>query len=281
MSSTEGCGKTTLGQVMLDIFGQGKGGHGLLCDDKDQLLGKFNGHLETVCFVLGEEVLWAGDPRTADAFKSRITAGTITVEEKYRKCRQVPSRLHVMLTTNHTWSVPAGVGARRYFVVEVSDEVAQDHSYFDPLYADLKSGGTGEFLQFLLSVRLADWHPREVPKTVELATQQELSAGSVQQWLLACAEFECVVGAEGRHEEPLGTQTPTQRLYRHYCGFTKTRGGVRAEPVNTFGRVLTAVCGPSTRLPTSVDTARSPGYHMPAAMALRTQVHRHLKMGGA
>lgn len=135
ISNTEGSGKSTLGKVMLDIFGPR---HGLLVDNKEQLLGKFNSHLETACFVCGEEVMWAGDPQTQDALKSRITASQIPIDEKYRQRRQVPNRLHVMLTTNHTWAVSAGVQARRYFVVEVSDEVAQSKSWFDPLYAALK-----------------------------------------------------------------------------------------------------------------------------------------------
>jgi hypothetical protein len=120
--------------IMLDFFGPR---HGLLVDDKDQLLGNFNSHLETTCFVLGEEVLWAGDNKTADALKSRITASSIPIEAKYRHRRQVLNRLHVMFTTNHTWAISAGMQARRYFVVEVSDEVAQDPNWFGPLYQDL------------------------------------------------------------------------------------------------------------------------------------------------
>jgi hypothetical protein len=112
-SEAEGCGKSTLGFVMLEIFGTS---HGLLVDNKDQLLGTFNAHLETICFVLGEEVLWAGDPKTADAFKSRVISSVIPIEAKYRQQRLVPSRLHVMLTKNHDWAIAAGVNARRYFV---------------------------------------------------------------------------------------------------------------------------------------------------------------------
>jgi hypothetical protein len=205
MSEAEGCGKSTVGQVLLDIFGQGKGRHGLLVEDKEQLLGKFNGHLETTCFVLGEEVLWAGDYSTADALKSRITASTIPIEEKYRARRAVPNRLHVMLTTNHSWAIPAGVNARRYFVAEVSDEVAQDKAWFGPLYQDLGDGGTGQFLNLLLTLKLGDWHPRDVPKTAELAQQQVLSAGSTEQWLLACAEMEGVIGSGPTPAAQLGT----------------------------------------------------------------------------
>ena len=51
-SEVEGTGKTTLGKVMLTIFRV----HGLLVDHKDQLLGNFNSHLETTCFVLAEKI---------------------------------------------------------------------------------------------------------------------------------------------------------------------------------------------------------------------------------
>ncbi len=278
MSEAEGCGKSTVGQVMLDIFGQGKGRHGLLVEDKDQLLGKFNSHLETTCFVLGEEVLWAGDYSTADALKSRITASTIPIEEKYRARRSAPNRLHVMLTTNHSWAIPAGVNARRYFVAEISDEVAQDKAWFDPLYQDLRDGGTGEFLNLLLTLKLGDWHPRDVPKTAELAQQQVLSAGSTEQWLLACAEMEGVIGSGPAPAAQLGTLVSTQELYGAYSDFTRRRSA-RVDGLPNFGRVLTKICGPSRRLPVSRSPHRSPGHSIPSASQLTKLVHSHLKAG--
>lgn len=280
MSNTEGSGKSTLGKVMLDIFGPR---HGLLVDNKEQLLGQFNSHLETACFVCGEEVMWAGDPQTQDALKSRITASTIPIDEKYRHRRQVPNRLHVMLTTNHTWAVSAGVQARRYFVVEVSDEVAQDKSWFEPLYRGLEAGGTGEFLHLLLNLKLGTWHPRQVPKTEELVEQQILSAGSVEQWLIACADLDIIaVGARdtySAHHE-LGCEIPTQTLYDAYCEYIKRRSGARAESLTVFGRLLTKMLGPSRRIKASQSSGRrSPGYLVPDAGALRQAVHAHLKTG--
>jgi hypothetical protein len=278
MSEAEGCGKSTVGQVLLDIFGQGKGRHGLLVEDKEQLLGKFNSHLETACFVLGEEVLWAGDYSTADALKSRITASTIPIEEKYRARRAAPNRLHVMLTTNHPWAIPAGVDARRYFVAEVSDEAAQDKAWFGPLYQDLMDGGTGEFLNLLLMLKLGNWHPRDVPKTAELAQQQVLSAGSTEQWLLACAEMEGVIGIGPMPAAQLGTLVSTQELYGAYSDFTRRRSA-RVDGLPNFGRVLTKICGPSRRLPASRSPHRSPAYSIPGANQLTKLVHRHLKAG--
>jgi hypothetical protein len=271
ISNTEGSGKSTLGIIMLDIFGRR---HGLLVDDKDQLLGNFNSHLETTCFVLGEEVLWAGDNKTADALKSRITASSIPIEAKYRQRRQVPNRLHVMLTTNHTWAISAGMQARRYFVVEVSDEVAQDPGWFGPLYQDLDEGGRGEFLNLLLTLNLGSWHPRKVPKTVELVEQQVLSAGSVEQWLLGSVEVDNLAGRTDPQE--LGCDIPTQILYEAYCEYTRRRTA-RVETLVMFGKLLTKLFGPSRRLPASRSGKRAVGYSVPDAAALRLAVHKHLK----
>jgi hypothetical protein len=279
MSDTEGSGKSTLGKVMLAIFGPR---HGLLVDDKEQLLGQFNSHLETVCFICGEEVLWAGDPRSADALKSRITASVIPIDEKYRQRRQVPNRLHVMLTTNHTWAISAGVHARRYFVVEVSDEVAQDKCWFDTLYRDLEAGGIEEFLDLLLSLKLGTWHPRQVPKTDELVEQQVLSAGSIEQWLLACADLDTIaVGTRTPYSSPsnLGCEISTQTLYDAYCEYANRRSGTRVESLTAFGRLLTKMLGPSRRMPAQSSGRRPPGYFVPDSAALRLAVHGHLKTG--
>ena len=269
-SKAEGCGKSTVGFVMLEIFST----HGLLVDNKDQLLGTFNAHLETTCFVLGEEVLWAGDAKTADLLKSRVTSGVIPIEAKYRQQRLVPNRLKVMLTTNHDWAIAAGVNARRYFVCDVSDEVAQDSTWFDPLYADLKGGGTGEFLHLLLSLKLEGWHPRDMPKTDELIEQQIMSAGTVEQWLLACSEVESLAGAP--YAGGLGTDIATQTLFDAYTAYTST-GGARRESLTQFGRLLTDLFGPSRRLPSSQNPKRSPGYFIPDPAGIRAAVLRRLK----
>jgi hypothetical protein len=280
ISNTEGSGKSTLGKVMLTIFGQR---HGLLVDDTAQLLGQFNSHLETACFVCGEEVPWAGDPRIADALRSRITASTIPIDEKYRQRRQVPNRLHVLFTTNHTWAISAGVQARRYFVVEVSDEVAQDRSYFDALYRDLEAGGIEEFLDLLLRLNLGAWHPRQVPKTDELVEQQVLSAGSVEQWLLACADLDTIaIGTRTpcSSTSSLGSEIATQTLYDAYCEYANRRHGARIESLTVFGRLLTKMLGPSRRLPAAQSSGRRPpGYFVLDADALRNAVHTYLKTG--
>jgi hypothetical protein len=219
-SRQQGTGKSTVGVVMLKIFGP----HGALIDDKERLLGRFNDWLETKSFILGEEIMWAGDPKSTDKLKSIITANYLQVERKNGAVREIPNRLHPMMTTNHDHAVAAGVGDRRNVVYDVSDEHACDKNWFDPLYRDLETGGTSEFLWFLQNLRLGDWHPRQIIKTAEATEQQRMSADSISQWARACIEADAIVGnSSGGYAvtHDLGKRTGSEELREAYAGYCK------------------------------------------------------------
>jgi hypothetical protein len=265
-SLRQGTGKSTLGWVMLKIFGRH---HSALVDDRDRLLGRFNDWLEQMCFVLAEEILWAGDYKTADRLKSFITAETIQVERKNGGIRQVPNRLHAIMTTNHDHAIPAGVGDRRFFVLDVSDEHACDKAWFDHLYQDLNNGGISEFLDFLQSLQLGDWHPREILKTAETTEQQRMSGDSVSQWSQACIDADAIIGAVGsyggRPSHDLGQRVSTEDLREAYTGYCKQHG-LRAVNEAVFGKACAEMFGPRQRLAqqTAGSSKRRPwGYDIP------------------
>lgn len=247
-SRKQGTGKTTLGNVMLDIFGA----HGARIDDKDRLLGRFNDFLETTCFVLLEEATWAGDLRTADKLKSLVTGDTLQIERKFGTCRQVPNRLKSLATTNHDHAVSAGVSDRRNVVFDVGDERAGDRAWFGVLHQDLADGGKGEFLHLLQSLKLGSWHPREILKTVETAEQQRMSGDGVSQWSQACIDADAIVGtAPGPRgiDATLDLAAPhsAEALREAYNGFCK-QNGIRPMSSEAFGRACTEMFGPRKRL---------------------------------
>lgn len=246
MSSTEGTGKSTVGWVMLQIFGH----HGLLVDEQDRLLGRFTEHLETVCFVVAEEMMWAGEGngKNTDKLKSRITAETILIEAKFRRARAVPNRMHVIMTTNHEHAVKAGVRDRRYVVLDVADHVAQSKAWFDPLYADLKGGGISQFLHLLLNINLRDWHPREIIKTAEAGEQQRLSADSMAQWMQACIDADAIIGSVHGLSSDLSKTIASEVLREAYTGYCN-QNRLRALSVDAFSKRLSAMFGPRKRLP--------------------------------
>jgi hypothetical protein len=242
-SREQGTGKSTVGKVMLDIFGQ----HGFLVDDKDRLLGRFNDWLEKACFVLAEEILFAGDLKAADKMKSMVSSDMLPIERKFGSVRQVPNRMKVIATTNHDHAVAAGSRERRNVVYDVSNEHVGDREWFDKLYQDLEDGGTSQFLWLLLNLRLGTWHPRMTIATAETAEQQRMSADSVSQWAQACVIADAVVGRSDR-ECHLGEPIASEYLRAAYTGYCKQQG-LRPVGEIAFGKACTEMFGPRRRLP--------------------------------
>jgi len=264
-SREQGTGKSTVGKVLLDIFGQ----HGFLVDDKDRLLGRFTDWLETACFILAEEILFAGDLKSADKMKSMITGDTIQTERKYGSCRQVQNRMKVIATTNHDHAIAAGSRDRRYVVYDVSNDHVGDKDWFDALYRDLADGGTSEFLWLLKNLRLGHWHPRVTIKTEETTEQQRMSGDSVSQWSQACIIADAIIGLDqGGYDAPhdLGVPISFSALLRAYSGFCKQNGQRTLSP-EVFGKACADMFGPRKRLPAlsiAGPAKRRPwGYNVP------------------
>lgn len=274
-SRKQGTGKSTLGKVMLDIFGP----HGARIDDKERLLGRFTDWLDTIGFVLAEEILWANDHKSADKFKSMVTGDTIQVERKFGSCRQIPNRLKIIATSNHEHAVAAGVEDRRNVVFDVSDERAGDRAWFDRLYHDLENGGTAEFLDFLLNMRLGSWHPRQILKTTETLEQQRMSGDSVSQWAQACIDADAVVGLGPYDVHELGAVLSAQTLREAYNGFCRQQGQ-RAQGTEMFGKACADMFGPRQRLralQTGTGGRRRPwGYHVPKGKKWQEKVDERL-----
>jgi hypothetical protein len=273
-SRAQGTGKTTLSQVMRDIFGA----HGRTVISKARLLSQFNSDFETVCWVSGEEMLWAGDKGAADAVKSMITGDTVTLEVKNGPRWDVPNRLHLLLTTNHVHAVAAGTNERRHFVLEVSDEKAQQRSWFDPLYADLENGGIEQFLWLLQNIHLGSWHPRQLPKTAETLEQQRMSADSIVHWATACCDADSILSPYGGGLSELSAAVETQDLLASYTEYCRRRG-FRCVDDRRFGKALTAMFGSGARKrlsPSSGRKGRPYAYDVPDGDSWRRAIDKYL-----
>lgn len=164
----EGTGKTIIVQILLRIFGV----HGFSAAQKDQVAGKFNGHLFDKVLVVLEEAFLAGDPAAVASTKALVTNQTLGYEAKGKDALSAANFAHVISMTNHGWAVPAGEDSRRWMALDVSDGKRGDHAYFIALAAEIEKGGTAAFLHHLLGVDLTDWNPRALPNSKALHAQQ-------------------------------------------------------------------------------------------------------------
>jgi hypothetical protein len=179
LQGDEGTGKGTLARAMLRIFGP----HGLPVSQPKHLVGGFSGHLQHCCFLFLDEGFWAGDVQAEGRLKNLITEDTITIEPKYFTPFQVPNLLHILMSSNSDWVVPAGPHARRYAVFKVSDERMNDFKYFAALRAELDNGGIEAMLFDLLRLDLGDWHPMQIYQTDALIEQKVHSLRGLDAWI--------------------------------------------------------------------------------------------------
>lgn len=164
-----GTGKGVFGRAMAQLFGQ----HGLHTGGSELITGRFNLHFRDCCLLFADEVIWDGDRKAEAKIKTFLTEPTLTIEGKGKDAVSWPNMLHVVISSNSEWIVPAGPYERRYAVFDVSDAHRQERGYFQPLYAEIEGGGLAAMLHDLLVMDLGDWHPRDDrPDTAALADQR-------------------------------------------------------------------------------------------------------------
>lgn len=182
----KGVGKTTLGEVLVDIFGS----HGLVVSRRSQFAGQFSGHLATACFVFADEAVWGGNKEDEGTLKKLITDRHVLYRAMYKEETYGVNRVGLMMATNETWAVPATFEERRFVVSEVSDrhrvkgaEDEANRNYWTAIYNEITSGGREAFMHDMLHMPLGDWTPRiAAPKTEALGAQIEEGLKGIQRW---------------------------------------------------------------------------------------------------
>ena len=145
LRGTEGLGKGILVRSVGRLFGD----YFLHAQKPEDLIGKFNGELETAVLVFADEATFAGDKRQDGILKARITEPTMLIENKFRAKKQVRNVGHIIFASNEKWVVPAGPDARRYFILDVANKHKGDHKYFEGIQKQLDAGGYAAMLHEL------------------------------------------------------------------------------------------------------------------------------------
>ena len=174
----KGSGKGTFAHALRRMFGA----HGLHVANSKHLVGAFNAHLRNCLLLYADEAFWAGDKQGESTLKALITEATLTIEQKGIDAVQWHNRIHLIMTANAEWVVPASHDERRYAVFNVSEKHMGDENYFRALYAEIENGGLEAMLHDLKNVELGKWHPRHIVKTKALVEQKMQSMLPLQEW---------------------------------------------------------------------------------------------------
>jgi Family of unknown function (DUF5906) len=198
----KGTGKGTLGRCLERIFGA----HALQVTDREQVIGRFNGHLEDCILFIADEAYWGGDKRCVGKLQGMITERNLPIERKGFDMYSVKNFLHVLMLAEPGWVIPAGRFERRYAALKVSEMRRGDKDYFKALNRQMAGGGVEAMFYDLLEVELGDWHPREIPdallKGEALAEQQNRTLPPWEQWYLSLLRDGRLPGAWVKKKKP-------------------------------------------------------------------------------
>jgi hypothetical protein len=188
---TKGTGKGIIGNAICRIFGQ----HGIHISAPTHLTGRFNAHQRDCCFLFADETYWYGNRTAAAALQRLITEPDLAIEGKGKDIITATNRMHVMVAAEDGSCVPAGCKERRYVVLELKEDHAQEGSYFEPLWKQLDQGGLSAMLYDLQHIDLTDWHPRKIIHTAGLTKQQNLNLSPLESWWIYLLEQGQLPGA--------------------------------------------------------------------------------------
>jgi hypothetical protein len=235
----KGSGKSTLGNLIREIVGE----HSYKISRRGELTGDFSGHLKNKIFLQAEEAVWAGDRKGEGVLKDLITAHEISVRALYRDAELNKNRLHILMTSNEDWVVPATMGdERRFCVMEVSPIRVGDHIFWKRVHEQAEMGGLAAMLHDLLKRDISGFVPSAVPLTDALADQKEHSLGVEGEWLInrlesgRTHETEVLEGNSDWHAGPVVFDRDV--LYGDYSEFARSRGTRRPFSKNVLGKFL-------------------------------------------
>ncbi len=176
--------------------------------------------------------------------KGLITEPYLDIEAKFRDLIEAVNRLHIMMASNEDWVIPAGMDERRFFVLDVSDEFANDHKYFAPIISEMKEeGGDAAMLYDLLRLDVSNFNPADIPQTEGLQEQKKLTMGLEWKWYEDVLTRGYVLESQCGCEETLHIWYPSvtmDALYASYEAFVakQRRAYSRLLSREAFGKFL-------------------------------------------
>ncbi len=256
----KGVGKGIVGKFIGKLLND----HFIHAVQADHVTGKFNGHLGDCVFLFADEAFFAGNPAHEKILNGLITETTRLSEDKFLRAVMVPNYIHLLISTNSEWAVPATTDERRYFVLDVGDAHMQDTEYFGAIDREMKAGGLSALLYELQNRDISKFEVRRVPATEALTNQKRLTragrSGTIG-WLediLTAGE----IGKLGQRSEPIrweedweGPEIGCNAAYDLYVEWQIKQRRGNTDDRRLFGRKLFEALGEA------VEKFRAPGDH--------------------
>ena len=226
----KGTGKT----FTFEVFGSLFAAHYFLIDDPRYLTGQFNAYMASCLLLQADEAMWAGDKAAEGRLKGLITSKIQMIESKGIDPVRMENRVHVVMTSNESWVVPATGDERRFFVLDVGSLCERNNEYFAEIVEELDRGGRERLLHELLTFDLGQFNIWDIPQTEALLDQKLGSLNPIDEfWHSRLHDGSLIHG-----DDTWRTVVARDDLYGEYLREVKSRNMGRARSSADFGKRL-------------------------------------------
>lgn len=230
----KGTGKGFTGRTFGSLFGQ----HYMQVSSAKYVVGEFNAHLRDCVVLFCDEAFFAGDKKHESILKALITEPHLTVEAKGIDAEPAPNFLHLIVTSNEDWVIPASADERRFVVCEASDDRLQDTAYFRELQRQMDAGGRENLLHYLMRRDLSDFEVRRPPRTQGLDDQKTLSQRPEEGWWYHKLQEGRLMAGHTRYEP----KVTKDGMYDDYVDEMVRQGQQRRLSRIALGKFITKMC---------------------------------------
>ena len=253
--------------IYVNYFGQIFGPHFLHITNQYQVTGRFNAHLKDAVLVYIDEGFWAGDKSAEGVLKGMVTERTHMIEPKGKDAFTVRNHVNLIIASNNSWVVPAGLEERRFFVLDIPDSQMRNYGYFQAIADQMDNGGCEALLYDLLRLNISEINLREIPRTDALLDQIIMSMNSVEKfWFNLLVEGDIYVerSSAGFFDS-----------YKRFC----TEQKIKYPMINRqFGKEIRRLCPGLRKVRTGSSHSRTYFYEFPDLETCREQFETSLNM---
>jgi len=179
-STKEGAGKGIVMNLLRKIIGDN---HYFQCNNLEQLTGSFNGIGEAKILTNLDEAFWGKDKKKEGMLKNLITEETKLVNKKNKESYIIDDYSNYIVSTNNDCFIPAVEGGRRFFAIELSNELSGIQTpEKKEIIDELLNVPAESFARVLYERDISTFNPRQFNKTALLQEQIQHNWCSVRKW---------------------------------------------------------------------------------------------------
>ena len=223
-SIQQGTGKTFLGTIISDIYGENA-----ITIGQNELEASFNSWAKCRQFVLGEEITGSDRPKDAAKLKALITQREVLIDEKYLDISVFKDHTNFLFTSNNVTALKLETEDRRICVIDVIGDKPDDAFFakIDNWYRN--ENGVSHLFHYLLhNVDTDDFNPRAAaPHTSAKQQMTELGFTDCEILVSELLKNPDSFSGVGRHLELM---TPSEVF--------KALGETKYTSINSVGRAL-------------------------------------------